>query len=130
MHKTLFHLHKLLLHFCIHHSICPFREQPLVSLDVLPFSLIECNSIPYNFLLKTHILLFFSNRELSCILAFYRLVNINTSFNFFLTFAFLLFFFFNREHLRRHRTYLLVVQNLFSFSVRETFCKRKLVFSN
>ena len=78
---------------CIHHSICPFRKQPYVCSDVFPFSLIECNSILYTFLLKTHILLFFSNHELSCILAFYRLVNINTSFNFFLTFAFLLFFF-------------------------------------
>ena len=59
--------------FCIHHFICPFREP--VSSNLLPF-LIECNSIPYTFLLKTHIF-FFSNHGLSCILAFYRLVNIN-----------------------------------------------------
>ena len=32
--------------------------------------------VPYIFLLKTYILFFFSNREVFCILAFYRLVNI------------------------------------------------------
>ena len=43
------------------------------------------NAIPFLIpsLLKTHILLSLSNQELTFILAFYRLVNINTSDNFF-----------------------------------------------
>ena len=45
---------KLFYTFCIYHLICAFREQPPISLDLLSFSLLEYNSIPYNFLLKTH----------------------------------------------------------------------------
>lgn len=63
--------------FCIHHFICPFRGQPPVRLDLLCFSLIECNSIPYYFLLKTHILLFFRNHGLYFTSSFCRLVRIN-----------------------------------------------------
>ena len=60
--------------FCVHHFICPFREP--VSSNLLPF-LIECNFIPYTLLLKTHILLSFSNHELYFISSFCRPVNIN-----------------------------------------------------
>ena len=63
--------------FCIYYFICPFRKQPPVSLDLLFYSLLEYNSIPYNFLLKTHILLSFSNHELYCISSLGRLVNIS-----------------------------------------------------
>ena len=68
---------KLFYTFCIYHFICPFREQPPVSLDLLSFSLIERNSIPYTFLLKTHILLSVSNHKLYFISSFCRLVSIN-----------------------------------------------------
>ena len=65
--------------FYIHHFICPFREQPPVSSDLLPFPLIKYNSIPYTFifLLKTWILLSFSNHELYFISSLCRLLNIN-----------------------------------------------------
>ena len=72
MHKTLLHLPQTF--FILLYS--PLYLPP-VSSDVLPFSLIECNSIPYSFLLKTHILLSFSNHELYFISSFCRLVNIN-----------------------------------------------------
>ena len=61
--------------FCIHHFICPFREQPPVNSYLFPFPFIQCNSIPYT-LLKTHILFSLSNHELYFILSFCRLVNI------------------------------------------------------
>ena len=78
MHKTLISLATHLFYTsCIHHFICPFRGQPPVNLDLLSFSLIECNSIPYYFLLKTHILLFFSNHELYFTSSFYTLVRIH-----------------------------------------------------
>ena len=65
MHKTLFHLPQAFFFsfvtnlsciFCIHHFICPFREQPHVISDLLPFPLVKCSSIPYIILLKTHVL--------------------------------------------------------------------------
>ena len=59
--------------FCI----CPLREQLPISSDLLPFPLADCNSICQNFLLKTHVLLSFSNHELYFISSFCRLVNIN-----------------------------------------------------
>ena len=58
-------------------SFAYFRDKSPVGLDLLSFSLIECNSIPYTFLLKTHNLLSFSDHELYFILSFCRLVNIN-----------------------------------------------------
>ena len=70
-----FLLSQTFLYFVFAHCICPLREQPPISSDLLPFPLIECNSISQNFLLKTHILLSFSNLYL--ISSFCRLVNIN-----------------------------------------------------
>ena len=50
--------------------------------DLLPLPLIKCNSVPYTFFTE-NILLSLSNQKLTFILAFYRLVNINTSENVF-----------------------------------------------
>ena len=88
--------------------------------DLLPFSLIKMqfqkkkNAIPFYMpsLLKTHILLSFSNHELTL------LVSINTSDNFLKVFAFL-------ENISRwHQTFTNSQRYL------QFLCKRKPVFSN
>ena len=55
----------------------PIQRTATCKFRFTSFPLIECNSLPYAFLLKTHILLSFSNHELYFISSFCRSVNIN-----------------------------------------------------
>ena len=85
MHKTLplgSTFHKTFLSLSVPITLFSHPETATCKSDLLPFPFIKCNFIPYTFFTKTHFLLSFSNQELTFILAFYRLVNINTSDNF------------------------------------------------
>ena len=55
----------------------PIQRTATFKFRFTSFPLIECNSIPYSLLLKTHILLSFSNHDLYFISSFCRMVNIN-----------------------------------------------------
>ena len=60
---------KLFFTLFIHHFV--HSETATCKSDLLPFSLIKCNSIPHTFVTKTHILLFLSHHELSLISTLY-----------------------------------------------------------
>ena len=118
MHKTLplgTTFNKTFLSFSV--PICsPILKQLPVSQTYFLFPSQNVISFLIPSLLKTHIILSLNNQELIFVLAFYRLVNINTSDSCLKKFQ--------RTSQDGIKHYSLIVQNL------QFLCKRKLVFSN
>ena len=91
-----------------------FQQQKNIFVFIILFA------ISYIFLLQAYILLFYSNHEMSCMLAFYRPLNI------FLKSYYIIYIY---SYINMY-LYSLTAQNLFSFSARKTPCKSKPMFSN
>ena len=67
--------HKTFLHFLYSSLYLPIQRTVTYKFRFTSFFLNRINSIPYTFLLKTEVLLSFSNHELYIISSFCRLVN-------------------------------------------------------